>query len=85
VALVIYPIVSSKVSVLAKVGIAVLNVAVLGAAKKHVSDFWKGKAKLPLPKVGDYNDAIGITQGVNLNTRYLIASWVLVGVLGLVL
>jgi len=64
---------------------AVANVAALEAARQHVGAFWKGKAKVPLPGVGEYNDAIGKTQEVKLNMAYLVASWVAVGVLGLVL
>lgn len=85
VSLVVYPIVTSKVPTLAKLGVAGLNVVVLGGAWKHVSDFWSGKAKLPLPKAGDYNDAISITQEMKLNMSYLIGSWAVVGFLGLLL
>lgn len=83
--LVIYPLASSELSTLLKLGVAGLNVVALGGAWKHVGDFWNGKAKLPLPKVGDYNDAIGITQEMKLNMTYLIASWTVAGFLGLLL
>ena len=62
-----------------------VNIAALELARQHVGAFWKGKAKVPLPGVGDYNDAISRTQEVKLNMAYLVASWVAVGVLGLVL
>jgi hypothetical protein len=68
-----------------KTAIAGLNTAVLFAAREHVDDFWTGKTKIPLPKVGDYNDAITVTQEVRLNMVYLVGSWVGVGLLGLVL
>jgi hypothetical protein len=59
-----------------------LNAALLMGAVKHIGGFWGGKAKIPLPTVGDYNDAVGITQDVKLNMTYLVGSWALVGVLG---
>jgi hypothetical protein len=65
--------------------VAGANVAALEMARQHVGAFWKGKAKMPLPGVGEYNDAITKTQEVKLNMAYLIASWAVVGVLGLVL
>ena len=61
------------------------NVAVLEMARRHVGAFWKGKAKMPLPGVGEYNDAITKTQEVKLNMAYLGVSWAAVGVLGLIL
>ncbi len=61
------------------------NVVTLEAARQHVGAFWKGKAKIPLPGVGEYNDAIGKTQEVKLNMAYLIVSWATAGVLSLVL
>ena len=63
----------------------VANLAALGAARKHVGDFWSGKAKMPLPGTGDYNVAITKTQEVRLNMSYLAASWVACGVLAVVL
>jgi hypothetical protein len=65
--------------------VAGANVVALEMARQHVGAFWKGKAKMPLPGVGEYNDAITKTQEVKLNMAYLIASWAAVGILGLVL
>jgi hypothetical protein len=59
----------------AGLAVAAVNVAALLAARAHVGEFWKGKAKIPLPGVQDYNDAISITQQVRLNSAYLAASW----------
>jgi len=61
------------------------NLVALEVARRHVGAFWEGKAKLPLPGVGEYNEAIGKTQEVKLNMAYLIASWAAMGVLSLVL
>jgi len=60
--------------------VAVLNVAALVMARKHVGGFWKGKAKVPAPGVGDYNDAITNTMELRLNMMYLAMSWVFSGV-----
>jgi hypothetical protein len=65
--------------------VAGTNVAVLEMARRHVSKFWEGKAKMPLPGVGEYNDAITKTQEVKLNMAYLAVSWAAVGLLSLVL
>jgi hypothetical protein len=65
--------------------VAGTNVAVLEMARRHVSKFWEGKAKMPLPGVGEYNDAISKTQEAKLNMAYLVASWAAVGVLSLIL
>jgi hypothetical protein len=54
-------------------------------AAEHVGGFWRGKAKIPLPGVGSYNEAIGKTNEVRLNMQTLAASWIVVGLLGLVL
>jgi hypothetical protein len=67
----------------AALGIAGANVVVLELARRHLSAFWEGKAKVPLPGVGEYNEAIGKTQEMKLNMAYLIASWATVGVLRL--
>ncbi|RDW61556.1 hypothetical protein BP5796_11448 [Coleophoma crateriformis] len=66
-----------------KLAVAAVNVAALIAARKHVGDFWAGKAKVPVPGVGSYNEAISKTQEVRLNMLYLIGSWTLCGLLGL--
>lgn len=65
--------------------VALVNVVALTAARAHVGEFWKGKAKIPLPGTGDYNDAISITQEIRLNSAYLAASWCVAGVLSLFL
>lgn len=52
--------------------------------RDHVGAFWKGKAKVPLPKMGEYNEAISKTQEVRLNMLYLAGSWVAAGVLALI-
>jgi hypothetical protein len=54
---------------------ACVNVVVLVAARVHVGNFWKGKAKVPLPGAGDYNHAITETQRMRLNMAYLASSW----------
>jgi hypothetical protein len=59
-------------------------VAVLVVVRDHVGGFWKGKAKVPLPKMGEYNEAISKTQEVRLNMAYLAASWVVSGALALI-
>lgn len=68
-----------------KLALAGVNVAALSAAWQHVGSFWKRKAKLPLPKTGEYNEAIGKTQEIHLNITYLIASWIALAFLGLML
>ncbi|KAE8454411.1 hypothetical protein EG329_000033 [Mollisiaceae sp. DMI_Dod_QoI] len=70
---------------IAGLAIAGCNVAALVAAWQHVGSFWTGKAKIPLPKTGEYNEAIGKTQEIRLNMSYLITSWAALGFLGLVL
>jgi hypothetical protein len=55
------------------------NFAALLAAREHVGAFWKRKAKVPLPGVGDYNEAISKTQEVRLNMSYLAVGWVILG------
>ena len=55
------------------------NIAVLLAAREHVGAFWKGKAKVPLPGVGDYNEAISKTQEARLNMLYMAAGWASLG------
>lgn len=65
-------------------GVAVVNIGVLVAARAHVGNFWKGKAKIPLPGVGDYNDAISKTQEIRFNSAYLAASWGVTGLLTLI-
>ncbi|KAH7390188.1 hypothetical protein BKA64DRAFT_710743 [Cadophora sp. MPI-SDFR-AT-0126] len=62
-------------------GILGLNLVVLVAARNHVGQFWKQKARVPLPGVGDYNEATKNTQEVRLNMAYLLGSWVVVGAL----
>ncbi len=81
----LYPVFSGRVGVIAALLTAGANVAVLEMARQHVGAFWKGKAKVPLPGVGEYNEAISKTQEVKLNIGYLVASWAALGVLGLVL
>lgn len=68
-----------------KIALAVVNFAALSAARQHAGNFWKRKAKLPLPKTREYNEAIGKTQEIHLNITYLIGSWVALGLLGLML
>jgi hypothetical protein len=83
--LAIYPLFSGRVGTVKGLLVVGTNVAVLEMARQHVSAFWKDKAKMPLPGVGEYNDAITKTQEVKLNMAYLVASWAAVGVLSLVL
>ena len=61
-----------------------MNLLALVAARKHVGDFWKSKARVPVPGVGDYNEATKDTQEVRLNLAYLIGSWLAVGAVDLV-
>lgn len=68
-----------------KLILALVNVAVLLVAKDHVGGHWRRKFKLPLPKTGDYNDAIGATQEVLGNFIWMVGGWVVLGALGLVL
>lgn len=75
----------SSTSTLVQLGLAGANVLVLLAAREHVGAFWRGKAKIPLPGVGDYNEAIGKTQETRLNMVYLTASWLVVGIASLVI
>jgi len=49
-----------------------------------VGGFWKGKAKVPLPKMSEYNEAISNTQEIRQNMGYLAASWVVAGALALI-
>ncbi|TVY85914.1 hypothetical protein LAWI1_G008608, partial [Lachnellula willkommii] len=63
--------------------LALANVAVLVLVRDHVGRFWKGAAKIPAPKMGEYNEAVSKTQEVRLNMAYLAASWVVAGMLAL--
>ncbi|CAD6449039.1 ff506abd-d5cd-416c-b2f4-22fcf6f5667b [Sclerotinia trifoliorum] len=63
--------------------LSTVNLAVLLGTRKYVGDFWKGKPKMPIPGTGDFNDAIGLTNEVRENQLFLAMSWVLYGVLGL--
>lgn len=60
------------------------NIAALFAAREHVGAFWRRKAKVPLPGVADYNEAISKTLEVRLNMVYMAASWVVIGTLSLI-
>lgn len=50
--------------------------------------FYEGKLTLgdviAIPGVGDYNEAISVTQRARLNMLYLTGSWIVVGLLVLV-
>jgi len=48
-------------------------------ARRHVGDFWAGRTKVPLPGVGDFNEAIIKTQVVRLNMLYLAVLWIFSG------
>ena len=61
------------------------NAAALLAASQHVGAFWRRKAKIPLPGVGDYNEAISKTHQVRLNMVYMAAGWVGLGILSIFL
>lgn len=74
-----------NVGLAGKIGTVGANIAVLEMARRHVGAFWKGKAKIPLPGVGDYNEAIGKTQEVKLNMAYMVVGWGVIGVLGLII
>ena len=68
-----------------KLAVAGVNVAALGAAREHVSSYWKSKVRVPLPGTGDYNEAISKTTEVRLNMLYLIMGWGVSAVVGLIL
>jgi len=72
-------------STLPRVVVVAGNVAALLAAREHVGDFWRRKAKVPLPGIGDYNEAISKTQEVRLSMAYMAASWVAISGLSLLL
>ncbi|RAL66791.1 hypothetical protein DID88_007574 [Monilinia fructigena] len=63
--------------------VSAVNLAVLIATGKYVGDFWKGKAKIPIPGTGNFNDAIGLTNEIRENEYFLAMSWVAYGVVGL--
>ncbi|KAF7877378.1 hypothetical protein EAF04_001058 [Stromatinia cepivora] len=63
--------------------LSTVNLAVLLVTREYVGDFWKSKAKMPIPGTGDFNDAIGLTNEVRENQLFLAMSWVLYGVVGL--
>ncbi|KAJ8067905.1 hypothetical protein OCU04_003490 [Sclerotinia nivalis] len=63
--------------------LSTVNLAVLLVTREYVGDFWKSKAKMPIPGTGDFNDAIGLTNEVRENQLFLGMSWVLYGVVGL--
>jgi hypothetical protein len=48
-------------------------------ARRHFGAFWKGKAKMALPGMGENNDAITRMQELKLNIAYLVAGWAVVG------
>jgi hypothetical protein len=73
-----------KLPGIATPAVALVNVAALVLARKHVGAFWKGKARVPVPGVGDYNDAIKGTMELRLNILYLAMSWMFTGVYALV-
>lgn len=68
-----------------RLALAVLNAGILFAAHEHVAAFWRSKVKLPLPGVGKYNEAIGMTNSVRLNMLPLGVSWIAYAILALVL
>jgi len=72
-------------SIFPRLVVVVGNVATLLATREHVGAFWRRKSKVPLPGVGDYNEAISKTQEIRLNMVYIAASWVVLGGLSLIL
>jgi hypothetical protein len=58
------------------IGKVVLRGVNMAALEGHIGEFWKGKKKVPLPDVGDYNETTMKTQDVRLNMAYLIFSWI---------
>jgi hypothetical protein len=54
------------------VRICIINTILLEATRRRVSDFWSRKAKIPLPGVGDYNEAIWETQEVKFNMALIL-------------
>jgi hypothetical protein len=63
--------------------ITLVNIAALAAAGIHAGNFWNHKAKIPLPGVGDYNDAITLTERQVMNLRVVVVGWVGSFVLGM--
>ncbi|TGO57176.1 hypothetical protein BCON_0068g00060 [Botryotinia convoluta] len=63
--------------------LSAVNLAVLLVTREYVGDFWKSKAKMPIPGTGDFNDAIGLTNEIRANQIFLAMSWVAYGVVGL--
>ncbi|KAL3419884.1 hypothetical protein PVAG01_08383 [Phlyctema vagabunda] len=62
-----------------------INLAVLTLARQYIGNFWDGKAKVPLPGVGKFNDAISMTKEVRLNMLYLAGTWLASGLVSLAL
>jgi hypothetical protein len=60
------------------------NFFALLAAREHVGAFRRRKAKVSLPGVGDYNEAISKTQEIQLSMTYMAASWLAIAVLSLI-
>jgi len=66
-----------------QLGFAGFNVAALAFASDHISRFWRGKSKVPLPGAGNYNDAISQMETLTRTLWMLAVAWVVeFGVVG---
>jgi hypothetical protein len=70
---------------LMKIALAGANVLALESARRYVGSQWKGRAKMPLPGMADFNEATTKTQEVRMNMAALALSWIGIGAVSLVL
>jgi hypothetical protein len=70
---------------LMKFALAGANVLALESARRYVGSQWKGRAKMPLPGMADFNEATTKTQEVRMNMAALALSWIGIGAVSLVL
>jgi hypothetical protein len=68
-----------------KIALAGANAAALESVRRYVGSQWKGRAKMPLPWMGDFNEAMTKTQEVRMNMAALALSWIGIGAVSLVL
>jgi hypothetical protein len=68
-----------------KIALAGTNVLALESARRYVGSQWKGRAKMPLPGMADFNEATTKTQEVRMNMAALALSWIGIGAVSLVL
>lgn len=65
--------------------VAFINICNLEFSAYYVGEYWDGKMKIPLPKAGDYNDAISLTQRVKFNMGYMVYLWTIMFMLIMIL